>query len=143
MCVCKLLVLVYRCRREIAIGERERDRNNQLVNFQVHHDFAIKMKKKKSSCPWQMVPINWDIERQSWKRLYNYGPQKKKEKTKKTYEIQKLGRVFFFWETRLGFSVNERGHKINVQLIYVCIWVCFQGYIHWAVCWCDYLCKTI
>ena len=44
-----------------------------------------------------MVPINWDIERQSWKRLYNYGPQKKKEKTKKTYEIQKLGWVFFFF----------------------------------------------
>ena len=52
MCVCKLLVHVYICRRETAISQREKDRNNQLVNFQEHYGFAIKMKKKKeSSCP--------------------------------------------------------------------------------------------
>ena len=48
VCVCKLLVLVYICRREIAISEREKDRNNQLVNFQVHYEFmTLPLKRKK------------------------------------------------------------------------------------------------
>ena len=98
VCVCKLLMLVYICRREKAISEREREREREIINLWIFKSIMTlplkwkKEKKKKNLVvlnKWShMVPINRDIENAKLKTNIWLRSQIKKEKT---YEIQKLG----------------------------------------------------